>query len=794
MELRQSARQLFRSPGFATLAIGMLAIGIGINTGMLAVMDALFFRPPFHVADPTSVFRLQFTVLDQGEPEPADRTHYPNVEDLEASGAFAAVAGYRASAVSVDRGIEATIASGMLVSRGFFDVLRPRAQLGQLSLAGDGVVISHGFWHRRFAADARVLGRPVTLDGRVYTIAGVTPAGFYALSGRAIDVWVPLEHGTRTGIAISGWRTDRGRSWLYLVARLRKDTSVEAATAQAGAVLRNRGITMQDDERVTSVHTTSVVPGRDGNTTLEARVAMWLGGVSALVLLMACANVANLVGARMFAQRRDGFIRLTLGASRGHLISRALVETSLIVVPAATGAALLSFLLRNAIAGYLSLESPLPRTLLDTRTLGFTAVGTAVAFAIIGAAALWELRFTFLGTGLLAGTRATISARRSRRLLLTVQACLCLVLLFLAGLFATSLDRAQALDLGVDIDRTIQVTLGAGPGTGDRGAIFANARDALMAHPNIEAAAVAEASPFMSGFGVSPRTLGLSERDTPIAYGSPVGAGFFTAVGAISLRGRDFTEADRRGAPPVAIINAPLAARLWPNGDALGQCMRLDDDTQACVRVVGVLDGFWKINVLERDRLAVYLPLAQVPDTTPGILFVRPRVAPDVAMPQVRAIVQALRPDLPAANIVRMRDVVAPQFRPLRLGASVFSAFAAVALLIAAIGLYAVVTAATALRVREIGIRMAIGARAGHIVRTVVAEGVASVAAGLVVGAGLVAVASRSLGGVLFETSPGDPAVVLQTAVALLVVSVLALVVPATRALRTNPVDVLRSE
>ena len=794
MELRQSVRQLFRSPGFATLAIGMLAVGVGINTGMLALMDALFFRPPFHVADPTSVFRLQFTVLDQGEPEPADRTHYPNLVDLEASGAFETVAGYRTSAVSVDRGIEATIASGMLVSPRFFDVLRPPAHLGQLSLAGDGVVISHGFWHRRFAADARVLGRSVTLDGRIYTIAGVAPAGFYALSGRAIDVWVPLEHGTLTGMATRGWRTERGRSWLYLVARLRKDTSVGAATAQAGAVLRNRGIAMQDEEPVTSVQTTSVVPGRDGKTTLEARVAMWLGGVSALVLLMACANVANLVGARMFAQRRDGFIRLTLGASSGHLISRALVETSLIVVPAAMGAALLSFLLRNAIAGYLSLESPLPRTLLDTRTLGFTAVGTAVAFAIIGAAAMWELRFTFLRTGLLAGTGATISARRSRRLLLTVQACLCLVLLFLAGLFATSLHRAQALDLGVDIDRTIQVTLGAGPGTGDRGAIFANARDALMAHPNVEAAAVAEASPFMSGFGVSPRTLGLSEQDAPIAYGSHVGAGFFAAIGAVSLRGRDFTEADRRGAPPVAIINAPLAVRLWPNGDALGQCMRLDDDTQACVRVVGVLDGFWKISVLERDRLAVYLPLAQVPDTTPGILFVRPRVPPDVAMPQVRAIIQGLRPDLPAANIVLMRDVVAPQFRPLRLGASVFSAFAAVALLIASIGLYAVVTAATALRLREIGIRIALGATRAHVVLTVLAEGVVSVVVGLAAGAAIVAIASRWLGGVLFETSPGDPAVVLQTAFALLVVSVLALTVPATRALRTNPVDVLRSE
>jgi ABC-type antimicrobial peptide transport system permease subunit len=206
------------------------------------------------------------------------------------------------------------------------------------------------------------------------------------------------------------------------------------------------------------------------------------------------------------------------------------------------------------------------------------------------------------------------------------------------------------------------------------------------------------------------------------------------------------------------------------------------------------MEGFWKMNVLERDRMAVYLPLAQVPGTIPGILFVRTRVAPDVATPRIRAVVQTLRPDLPAANIVLMRDVVAPQFRPLRLGASVFSAFAAVALLIAMIGLYGVVAAAAALRVKEIGVRIALGARRGHVVRTVAAEGVPAVVAGFAVGAAVLTVASRWFDGVLFETSPGDPAVILQTAVALLAVALLALLMPSMRALRTNPADVLRSE
>ena len=794
-ELRHAVRRLVRAPGFAALAIGMFVVGIGVNAAMFALMDALFFRPPFHVADPAAVYKLHFTVLDRGEPEPADRTHYPNIEDLEASGAFEAVAAYRTSAVSVGRGAEATTASGMLVSPRFFEVLGPAPHLGQLSLAGDGVVISHAFWQRYFASASHVPGRTLTLDGRVYTIAGVAPVGFHALSARAIDVWVPLDHGTLTGMAPSSWRSNRDRAWLYVVARLRNDRSGNVATEQASAVLLNRGIALKDEERVTAVRTAPVVPGREGNRTLEGRVAIWLGGVSALVLLIACANVANLVGARVFAQRRDGYIRLTLGASPGGLIAHALFETWLIIVPAAAGALLLSFVLRNAVAGYFSLELPLPRALFDARTLGFTAASTAMAFATIAAVALWELRFSlFHPHGLLSGTVTTISARRSRRLLLAVQSCLCLVLLFLAGLFATSLHRAQALDLGVDIERTIQVTLGAGPGTVNRGTVFAEAHSALAVHPDVEAVAVAEASPFMSGFGITPRTSELSNQGGPIASASPVGPGFFAAVGTESLRGRDFSEADRKGAPPVAIINAPLAARLWPNGDGLGRCMWLDNDPQACTRVIGIIEGFWKINVLERDRLVVYLPLAQHSDSVAGILFVRPRGRPEAAIPQIRTVVQTLRPDLPAASIVLMRDVVAPQLRPFRLGASVFSAFAAVALLIAAIGLYGVVAAATALRVREIGVRIALGANRRHVARTVAAEGVPSVLAGLTAGAALITLASRWFGGVLFETSPRDPGVIAATAGLLLVVSLLAMTAPVIRALRINPVDVLRSE
>ena len=795
--MRQAARQLFRSPGFATLTIVMLAIGIGINTGMLALMDALLFRPPLHVAEPANVFRVEFTVLDQGEPELADRTHYPNIVDLEASGAFAAVAGYRATSVSVGRGAEAVVASAMLVSDRFFEVLRPAPHLGGLALH-EGVVISFAFWQRRLASDPAVVGRSLTLDGRPYVVSGVVPAGFNVLGERPIDLWLPLEHATVNRIAPAGWRANRERAWLFVIGRLRPGVTAAAAAQQAGTVLRSHSKAAADDEPTTAVRTAAIVPGREGTRTLEGRVSLWLAGVSALVLLMACANVANLVGARLFAKRRDGFIRLdarrVTGASHLALARRDVpdraprgVGRTAAVVRAAQRRGRVPLQRAPSFAQPLGWPHAPPHRRKCGRGLPLPLCRLALAAAFYGARV-----FSPLGAGV------ARSAGRSRRMLLAVQACLCLVLLFVAGLFAMSLRRAEALDLGVDIDRTIQVTIGAArPGTESRD-LFDRAREALAAHPDVQQVALAEASPFRSGTAIGPWTADRdwttlwSQREP--AYSSVLGPGFFATVSARSFRGRDFTDADRAGAPRVAIINAPLAAHLWPGGDALGQCMFLETEGRDCVRVVGILGGVWKMSAIRRDRMAVYLPLAQVPGASPGVLFVKPRANVQAVIPQVRSVVQTLRDDLPAASIVVMRDVVAPEFRPWRLGTNMFAAFAAVALLIATIGLYGVVAAATALRVKEIGVRMALGARRGHVVRTVAAEGVPSVMGGLVAGAGLIAIASRWFGGVLFETSPRDPAVIVGTAALLLAVSVLALSVPTIRALRTNLATILRAD
>lgn len=792
-ELRQGLRRLRWSAGFAALAIGILVAGIGTNAAMVALVDALLLRPPFHVADPEQVVRVQFR--PDGDPTAlVGRTHYPAFADLRTSGDFATAAAYAEASVSIGAGEHARLANALLVSDEFFQVLRPQPHVGSFATAAEGgwAVISHGLWQRQFGSEPHAVGTGLSIDGRPYTIVAVAPNGFPRLAGRAIDVWLPLAHTPVAGSAPRNWRDNRERGWLSIVARV-TDASRTSVEARATSLLRSRHPPGPDDEYPGAVVITSIVPGRDTRVPREYQVSFWLAGVSALLLLIACANVSNLVLTRAISQRREHFIRIALGASRRDLVFRHLADTCAIVVPGAVGALGLSFLLRGGIAGFLPGDVPISREVWDVRTIAIVMASAAVTFVSILSVSLLSLRTS--------DARARAVNSRTRRTLLAAQAAVSLALVFVASLFATSLRRAESLDLGAELDRTIQLTINLTPRyrlPGEPQAIHDRALEMLRQHPDVERAALAAGSPFMSGRGVSPRTAERSSQELwssrpEATYRSVVGAGFFATVGSHSLRGRDFSEQDRAGGPLVAIINAPLARHLWPAGDALGECMWLDDEP-SCVRVVGVLGGVWKMSALERDRMAVYLPLAQVPDAIPSTIYVRPRTGARTFLARALSVVQNVRPDLPAARGVVLRDVVDPEFRPWRLGTTVFSAFAMVAVLITAIGLYGVVAAGAIGRLKEIGIRIALGARGTHVVAVVVRESVLSVASGLVAGAALAAVASRWLSGILFQTSPGEPGVLLLTAFVLLLVSVLAVAAPTIRAMRTNPATVLRAE
>ncbi|MEX2152836.1 MAG: ABC transporter permease [Gemmatimonadaceae bacterium] len=805
-ELVHAARRLRNAPGFAAVAILTLAIGVGVNTAMFGLIDSLLFRPPAHVADPDGVVRVQFTSGPGPEIKTWWRSNYPAFQDVAATRAFEAVAGYTDATVSIGRGVDAYEARAMIVTPAFFRVLGVRPHAGSLfgtqptdTLVENHVVLSHGFWERQLGRDPRVIGAPLIIGTSSYVVSGIAPNGFTSLQDRPVDVWLPMND-LAAGYLVREWRTNRGSYWLDVVARVPTSTTT-ATQERASAVLR---LAAQERGRgaPSGIVTASIISSRNAEKSREVRVSLWLAGVTAFVLLIACANVANLVLARNVARGREYAVRLSLGASSWQLRRQLIADVCAVAIPGLLAALLVEYAVRAAIPAFLATEIPIPRGFLDARSLALMSASGFVAIALVSIVSLTQVRPAAMVRAL---TTNAIDDRRggawTRSSLLALQSGLCVALLFSAGLFAKSLNRVLSLDLGVEMDRTVQVSFNIPRGSrtpAEQQSGYDRALERVRAHPGVERAALSVAAPFQSGMGAGPFTEEQTQRELwegkgEVAYSAAVGTGFFASVGAASLVGRDFTEDDKAGAPKVAIITTTLAARLWPKGGGLGNCLFMDE-TGECHRVVGVLGGVWKLRALDRNKMAIYTPLAQTPNARPGALLVRTRGPVGPMLAPLRSTVQSIEPDLPAVRVSRARDLVDYEFRPWRLGATLFAGFSAIALIIAAVGLYGVVSFTTTLRNREIGVRMALGARTWDVIRVVAGAGLGAVVAGLIVGSGVSLVASRWMGDVLYQTSPRDPAVLAQTAAVLLVVAIVAVVAPVLRALRLAPAAVLRSE
>lgn len=801
-----AARRLRNAPGFATIAIATLAIGIGVNAAMFGLIEALLFRAPAHVSDPDRVVRIKFTSDSTPGAKAWYRQNFPAYQDLTLTGAFGTVAGYSAATVSIGRGADAIEGNAVLVTPSFFRTLGVRPHLGTLlgpidSLAEDRVVLSYGFWERQFGKDPRVIGSSLVIGVNSHLVIGVAPDGFTSLQERPADIWIPMGD-LSAPYLFRNWRSNRGSVWLDVVARVPASTTIEAAQQRAGAVLRRlRAESGGGSGSPGGVVTASLIAARDAEKSREVRVSLWLAGVTAFVLLIACANVANLVLARNVARRQEYAVRLSLGASDWQLRQQLIADVFAIALPGMAAAMFVEYAVRRIIPAFLASDVPIPAHLIDPRALTFMLVSGVAALTLIAAVSLLQVQPSRIVGALSTQAREQSGSAWTRNSLLAIQSALCLSLLFSAGLFAQSLYRVLTLDFGVEIDRTVQVGFNLPRGArnaADVRALYDRAAEQVRALPGVERVALAQAYPFTSGMGLAPFTADVSQREMwegkgEVSYSTVVGSGYFAAAGATSLTGRDFTDNDKAGAPKVAVVNAPLAARLFPRGGALGNCVFLPENRE-CYRVVGVLGGVWKLRALERGKMAIYLPLAQMPEVTPGALMVRTRGARGAALMQIRRTMQTIEPGLPAVNAQFARGLLDGEIRPWRLGATMFAGFGFVALLIAAIGVYGVVSFTTTLRTREIGVRMALGASGSAIVRVVAGAGLGAVLVGLVAGAGASLVVSRWMGEVLYQTSPRDPAVLGETALVLLLVACLAVVVPVIRALRLSPASVLRSE
>ena len=813
LDFRFAWRGIVRAPSVALLIMTTLAVGIGANATLVGTISRLLLDAPPGVAHPRDVVELVIS-------NPAGRSgfarsfDYPALADFQSIPAFASVAAYSSATLSLGRGPNAIEVRATLVSPGFFTVLGAAPHIGRLFSESDGypaapaeggpplAVLSHGFWQRHFGGNRAVVGMPIHVGTVLYTVIGVAAEDFSGLEGAPPDVWIPI------GVAApaempSIWYAGRGSSWVSLFARLRSPQAIGSAADRATNVWRAAhpvGIRRSDSQA--RIIGASIIRGRAPDAPREVRVSFWLGGVSILLLLIACANATNLLLAQAFARRRELATRIALGAGRLRLMQQMIVEAGIIVAGASLGAAALAVAGGQVMSQLLLSGHARRAQMVDLRVLmAMTLVGLLVTISISLAPMLYAVRAN-LSTLLRVGH----ANARLRSVLLGVQAGLSIILLIAAGLFAMSLYRVDSLDIGIDRDHTLMarfdLTSRALPKPEIERAYHQMASD-VRSLPGVERVAFAEFNPYRNGRAVAARTPdrsadffwhpGISE----VPMEAAVDTGFFRTVGA-KLRGRDFDSRDVPGGENVAIINEPLARILWPDRDALGRCVvlpvRFSDPTNKCYRVVGVVSGFWRRTILNRDLLLVYVPLTQRPvgGGPPSALFVRTTVDPASTIGAIRAAIQSVRLDLPAVSVGRLADAIDPEIRPWRLGTMMFGLFGVVALAIAVVGLYGVVSFTAAQRSSEIAVRVALGASPRHVLRVVAGSGLVATSVGLTLGWTVTWISERWIGSLLFETSPHDLRIVLGLAGLLLATTAVAAAVPTRRVLRRNPAAVLR--
>ncbi len=813
-DLRYAVRSLQKSPGFTAVAVLTLALGIGANSTIFSFINGVLLRPPAGVADPSRGVGIYTSDFSSG---PFGTSSFPDFEAIKAErSVFSGVAVYDLRPLALAVGDEAEMIIGQTVSGDFFPLLGAAPSAGRLLGPGDArvpgaeavAVLSYGLWQRRFGGDAQIVGRDIRLNGHAFRVVGVAREGFGGLvRGIVADVWIPV-----TMIPVldptSDDLTSLGSRGFLMVARLRPGVTLAKAQARLTALARARFEQFPDWWRTVSGEGRQLTVLPESETRVPPRgrgiavgAAALLMTAVGLVLLIACANIANLLLARASRRRREIALRISLGASRAQLIRHLLTESLVLAVLGAGAGLLLAQWLTGAagavrlpmLRGPIRLDSGL-----DARVLGFTGllvVVTGVAFGLVPAVRASR-------PDLVAELKGEATAARGRwfslrNTLVVAQVAVSLLLLVGAGLFLRSLGRAEAVDPGFDPANTVLMTFdlesngfSEAQGRGFYDQLLERAR----ALPGVELATLAQRVPLSDCCdrrgttieGYAPRPGESTEINSNL-----VGADYFRTLRIPLLQGRDFTPQDRVGAPLVAIVNQAFARRYWPGQDPLGKRLSFRGLEGPFAEVVGVVrDG--KYRSLGEDPLPfLYVPFAQL-YRSPMTLYVRTAGDPRELLPSLRAEVKALALGLPIINPTTLEDAAAVALLPHRLGAVLLGVLGGLAAVLAMLGLYGVLAYSVAQRTREFGIRGALGADRRRLVAQVIGEGMLLSGTGAAVGLVLAAAATRLVRGFLFGVSPLDPAAFGAVAVLLAGVALAAGYVPARRATRVSPMEALR--
>jgi putative ABC transport system permease protein len=798
-------RMMRRNPGFTFVAVVALALGVGANTAIFSVVNTVLLRPlPFK--DPSRLVVLWEDNTKQGFPRnsvsPANFADYRDQNQV-----FQGMAAFTPRSFNLTGEGEPERIDGLRVSANLLTLLGVTPQLGRPFTgeedrpgAARAVILGDRLWRRRFGSDPSVVGKTVTLDGNGYTVVGVMPPGFQfrgAFPDAKDDLLVPLVFGPKEAAS-------RGNHYLEAVARLKDGVTLEQARAEMTTIAERL---QRQYPAYDSGIGAAVVPLHEQLVGDIRPALLVLMGSVVLVLLIACANVANLLLARAASRQREIATRVAIGASRTRLVRQFLAESLLLAAVGGVFGLLLSVWVMRAIKAFMPEDvSQVKSVTLDARVLGFTALLSLMTGLVFGLAPALQASNLNLNETLKEGGRDSASGNRGRRVraaLVVAEIAVSFVLLVGAGLLVNSFVRLRNVDPGFDYENLLTMRVELPPQRYQdrprRSAFYTELLRRVEALPGVKSAAVTSPLPLI--YDGDSMGVAIEGRPAPPPGQEPdivtrvVSPHYFRAMGIRLLRGRELGDQDGPNSQPAAVISETMARRYWPGEDPIGKRVAPGSAREhgEWISVVGVAGDVRQSELGSEPKPQMYLPYEQSDEFVPRDLVVKTEGEPLALAPAVRGEVWGIDRHQPVSNVAAMQDLVSESLARQRFSVLLLGAFAGVALVLAAVGIYGVMSYSVAQRTHEIGVRMALGARPRDVLGLAVGQGLKLVLAGVVIGVASALAMTRVMASLLFQVSPADPATYAAISLTLAGVATAACLVPARRAAKVDPLIALRS-
>jgi predicted permease len=807
-DLKYAARRLTREPAITAFMLGTLALGIGVNVSSFSVVDHVLLRGPQHVRDPKQLVRIYTNAKQQTGILTTPWLPYASYQTLRAHmRSTTGVAAYRPGEAMVGSGAVSETRHISFASSELFPVLGVHALRGRFFTAAEDAdnvaVVGERYWRTMLGADPAIIGKTLAVNDVPHTVIGIAPDGFTGTELRQVDVWTPIPTSARNSMNMN------------IVARLKPAASLDDAVrdvTEARAYLEAGLPKWAGWLRGADYFAAPISHDSKAREAFEAVMARWLAAISAIILLASCANVANLLLARLARRRRELAVRVALGSGQGRVMRLLALEGLLLALGAAMLAFAITALVEPIVQSALFPDGSWAFSLVDLRIVGAIGLFTVLTAALIAIVPAVQAARGDVSEMLRSGHRDGQSRSTLRSGLTVVQAMLSVVLLVGAGLFLRSMQRVRATDLGMQPDRILAVELRYARSDRLPGESFAQWSkrlgfidrmrhrpliDAVRRLPGVEHAALAISVPFFEGVTVGAWVPGRDSIAALPGNGpsiSSVDHDYFTTMGTAIRRGRAFLATDREGSEPVVIVNEAMARALWPHEDPLTKCVVLVSRDAPCARVVGVAADLHRTGLRESPSLQCYVPIGQERGFSGSWILVRPKGETTAEIPALRELLQKTDPAIRSISVRRLSEGLDGEMRPLRLGTVAFSLSAAIALIVAALGLYSIMAHAVAWRRHEIGVRLALGSSRRSIARLVVVRGTMLATIGMLAGLIVALAAKRWVEPQLFDTSATDPLVLGAVVLVLEATALFAGLVPAQRAMSVSPMEALRAE